>query len=93
MESVWCEPVSAGNSLLYRGKQGNYSNLATSGPFAMQKRSRFQKVSRQFPAAHEQGIEITDQGNVTCRTLREQIAEKAPEQKKVRERCGIDLEM
>ena len=93
MEAVWCEPVSAGNSLLYKEKQGNYQNLVMNGPLAMQKRSRFQKVSRQFPAAHEQGIEITDQGNVTCRTLREQIAEKAPEQKKVRERCGIDLEM
>ena len=56
VEAVWCEPVSAGNSLLFREKQGNYPNLATSGTFAMQKRSRFQRVSRQFPVAHEQGI-------------------------------------
>ena len=43
-------------SLLNREKQENHLNMATIGAFTMQKRSRFQRVSRQFPAPHEQGM-------------------------------------
>ena len=50
--AVWCERVFND----FPVKQGNHLNMATSGPFAMQKHLGFQRVSRQFPAPHEQGI-------------------------------------
>ena len=40
------------------GKQGNYRNPATSGPFSMKKHSGFQNVRQKFLAPHEQGIEM-----------------------------------